>query len=622
MRREPTKIPPVEIRPQRIMIIAYKDALHIIHDAARPAALERIALLRALGETIAEDILSPIDLPLFRNSAVDGFAIKTSDLPKQNSCFVYFDVLKPGAEGKTPTAAEPMSCIEIMTGAMMPDGYDAVVPFEDTIVEDGKAAFPRTVRPSQNVRQVGEDITAGSVAVHTGEMITPERIMLLAAIGCAEVPVRKIPSLHFIAIHSELPDRNREPLRGACIHDANSPYLMARCIEEGLQCTYHGIVADDAAAFVQLLSTLPSGAIVVATGAVSKGKWDFIPTGLEAAGASIRFHQVNIRPGKPVLFAILPGGGYFFGLPDNPIAAAVGLRFFLMPLIRALKGLPPEKPILARLNGHFRKKGPYRHFLKAALSFSNNGVCTATLSAAQESFSISPMAACNAWVIAEEEQMEFPNESLVAVLPFASRFTAKGPRAPERRHHASVAAVILAGGRSARMGEDKAELSWHGHRLIDHVADTLRDAGIDELHVSGIAHGYRCIPDAGSHMGPAAGICASILALRDSKKIFFAAVDMPLLDSGLIHRLLALPSNADAQYFHGHPLPLCIRVSPAVIACAQEVTARMLQGRSYSISALLTELAVHRLSVVPAYERQLANFNTPEEWRREIDKNA
>ena len=115
----------------------------------------------------------------------------------------------------------------------------------------------------------------------------------------------------------------------------------------GIEAQYEGIVRDDPALFERKIAAIKEPAILISTGAVSKGVWDFIPESLKNMGATIHFHRVNIRPGKPVLFAILPNGSFYFGLPGNPISAAIGFTFFVMPLVRALQGLPDAPPLMA-----------------------------------------------------------------------------------------------------------------------------------------------------------------------------------------------------------------------------------------------------------------------------------
>ena len=180
------------------------------------------------------------------------------------------------------------------------------------------------------------------------------------------------------------------------------------------------IVRDDPKLFESKIAAIKEPAILISTGAVSKGVWDFIPESLKDMGATIHFHRVNIRPGKPVLFATLPNGSFYFGLPGNPISAAIGFTFFVMPLVQTLQGLPDAPPLMAALENSFTKRGDFRQFLKASVWLDETGGLRAQISDGQESFKISPMAANNAWVVLEEGKTAAKAGDRVPVVLYAS----------------------------------------------------------------------------------------------------------------------------------------------------------------------------------------------------------
>jgi molybdopterin molybdotransferase len=163
-------------------------------------------------------------------------------------------------------------------------------------------------------------------------------------------------------------------------------------------------VSDDADAFLAALQrALAAGAeVVLSTGAVSMGRYDFVPDALRSIGARLHFHKVRIRPGKPLLFATLPGGQLYFGLPGNPVSSAVGLRFFVEPALRALSGLVPERPLQVPLAASFKKRAPLRFHLKGGLELNQHGQLQARVLPGQESFRIAPMAQANCWIVVEE----------------------------------------------------------------------------------------------------------------------------------------------------------------------------------------------------------------------------
>lgn len=404
-------------------MISYQEAMRILlsQQAATPQT-EKLPLLAALGKTAADDVAGMMNIPSFRNSAMDGFAVRCADIASATpSRPVIRPVLRAIAAGDIVKMEAESGVVQIMTGTLVPELYDAVVPLEDVTLDGDMVAFRRPAKAHENIRFPGEDVRLGQVALRRGDIVSAERSMLLAALGVAEVKVYKLPALHILSTGKEITDHANAPLPEGKIHNANAPYLLARCQEEGFTAHYGGMIADDAEEFEERIRAVPADSVVITTGAVSKGAWDFIPASLNRLGAVTHFHRVNIRPGKPVLFATLPGGGWFFGLPGNPVSAAIGFRFFVLPLMRALQGRAPERPIMAKLENGLTKKGDFRQFLKAKLQVNSCGELFVAVSCGQESFKISPMAESNAWAVVEEDRLKCAAGAPVAVFPFADR---------------------------------------------------------------------------------------------------------------------------------------------------------------------------------------------------------
>ncbi len=422
-------------------MIGYSEALQIVLQNAGTPRTETLPLMHALGRIAAAKVKSAVDVPSFRNSAMDGFAVRLADIAAATAEHpVTLPVARALAAGDSGAFHSDDACaVSIMTGAVVPEPFEAVIPVEEATTADGAASFMRAAKPGENIRLPGEDVRLGQTVIRYGDMLTPERIMLLAALGVAEVEAQARPALHILSTGKEITDERTVPLPGGKIHNSNAPYLLARCREEGLTAHYGGIIADDPTAFGQRLHDIPAGSVIITTGAVSKGTWDFIPESLKKLGAKTHFHRVNIRPGKPVLFATLPNGNRFFGLPGNPISAAVGFRFFVLPLMRALQGLAPEQSIMARLENSFTKKGNFRQFLKASLNIIPNGEFAVFIASGQESFKISPLASSNAFVVLAEEILECPAGSLIPVFPFSVR-TGAAFMQPMKEPHACQAA--------------------------------------------------------------------------------------------------------------------------------------------------------------------------------------
>ena len=402
-------------------MISYEEALKIITGQAGVPKVQQVPLMQALGKIAAEDVTSPMQVPSFRNSAMDGFAVCVSRLAsasKQSP--VTLKIQAAIAAGDVASTGQTETAAQIMTGAIVPEPYDAIVPVELVTASGDTVTFTRPARTGDHVRLPGEDVTKGQSVLRHGAAITPETIMLLSSLGIMEVATNHSPKLHILSTGNEITDDYAVPLQGAQIYNSNAPYLLTAAKQQGLEAQYEGIVRDDPALFEGKIAAIKEPAIIISTGAVSKGVWDFIPESLKNMGATIHFHRVNIRPGKPVLFASLPNGSFYFGLPGNPISAAIGFTFFVIPLVRALQGLPDAPPLIATLENSFTKKGDFRQFLKASVWIDETGCLRAQISDGQESFKISPMAANNAWVVLEEGKTSVKAGDRVSVVPYAA----------------------------------------------------------------------------------------------------------------------------------------------------------------------------------------------------------
>lgn len=402
-------------------MISYDQARQHILAACRPLAAETVAVAAALDRVLASDVVSGEDLPPFDNTAMDGFAVATGGR-----------ALAPGDElavtgsqaaGDGEARFDAGAC-EIMTGACLPTGLDAVLPVEQAIVLARDASGRPTrirldaaVMPGAHLRRRGQDVTAGQCVLVAGTRITPAARMLLAALGVADVAVRPKVPVALLTTGRELVDDPHQPLAPGQIRNSNGPYLSDRLEQAGGILVHRETVLDDPAVFVDVLArSLAAGArVVLSTGAVSMGRHDFVPDALRGLGAEIVFHKVAIRPGKPLLFARLPGGQLYFGLPGNPVSSAVGLRFFVEPALRALLGQPPERPLCLPLARPARKKAGFRFLQKARVVLAEHAQLQVQLLAGQESFRIQPLLAANAWAVLDEHAEQLPAGTLVEV---------------------------------------------------------------------------------------------------------------------------------------------------------------------------------------------------------------
>lgn len=400
-------------------MISYEQALGIIEATAQPLPVINLPLQNATGTVAATGVLCPGAVPPFDNSAMDGFAVRADGTAGASAAapaeLRVLGMITAG-EANSRRPFQPGTAWEIMTGAPMPVGYDSVIPVEQVTVLRDAAGKPVGIRlheslqSGSNLRRAGEDFAAGAVLLRAGQLIQAHQIMGLAATGTGTLACRPLPRVAVITTGNELthPDTQLQPGK---IHDSNGPYLEAAIGAMGGAGTGVYRIGDSADELISRVQSLPDVDIILTTGGVSAGRMDFVPRALEQLGADILFHRVAIRPGKPILFARLPNGTLVFGLPGNPIAVAVGLRFFVVPALRRLRGLTIETYATARLVDNHHKKPGLRFFAKAHATTDADGMLRVEILPGQESFKISPLMQANCWLIAGADQASLPADS-------------------------------------------------------------------------------------------------------------------------------------------------------------------------------------------------------------------
>lgn len=385
-------------------MVDYEQALAILLRGVARGDSETVAFAEAGGRVLAADLISPAALPRFDNAAMDGFALAL----RGRALAAGHELPVRGAiAAGVPAGEGGDGAWEIMTGAALPAGLDTVVPVErvDAIAGEDAGAPPIGIRlrespaPGANVRRRGEDVGEGEPVLKASERLDSARLMLLAALGVTRVPVVRRPRVALIATGRELVDGGIAD--GAGIHDSNTPFLRLRLRAAGAEVVMEERVADDPVAFAAALDRIRERGVdlVISTGAVSKGRFDFVPGSLRARGAELLFHGVGIRPGKPLLAARLPEGPLHVGLPGNPASCAVGLRFFVEPVLRAMLGLPAERPLRLPLAGPAWRRPGLRTHLHARVTCDARGQLTVRPLPRQESFRLRPFLVSQAWLV-------------------------------------------------------------------------------------------------------------------------------------------------------------------------------------------------------------------------------
>lgn len=381
------------------MVVSYEEAQKVLSETALLQSLNRLehadntSILESVGRVSSRDVKSPASTPPFDTSAMDGFAL-SSDLAAHASSenpmvFCIKGVLAAGDAPITVTADAAdgaLVCIEIMTGAQFPksspgQSFDACVKIEDTSFVPGPREdhryiqITRPVRKDQNRRHAGTDFRIGQLVIRKDQIVEPSHVMALASVGIGRLDVRPKIRIGVLCTGSELLPYDAERAQPNLIRNSNGPYILSALSAYGAIVDNLGTVRDDpselAEALVAHLSRVTYD-VLITTGAVSVGKFDMVPDSLRRLGASVKFHKVAMRPGAPILFATwsarcgsgngeLYGGLHasgsgnprqrdstaIFGLPGNPMATALGVRFFVSPYLRSLEGQPVGTTIYA-----------------------------------------------------------------------------------------------------------------------------------------------------------------------------------------------------------------------------------------------------------------------------------
>jgi molybdopterin molybdotransferase len=376
-------------------MLTLDEARSLLSRTATPLPARRVALESAGGLRLASDVAADLPLPLVDISAMDGYAARNADVMAGRSLPVAFEV----SASEAPRELAEGQTARIFTGGALPLGADTVIRQEDAQQAEPGAVRLASAPLGANVRRAGELYAAGAVLGRWGERLTPTRAALLASGGASLVAVTPRPRLAVLVTGSEVVSISTTPQPGQ-IRNTNGSLLTGLAREASLEAAAVERCHDDEETLRGALGRLADGAdLVVTSGGVSVGDYDFVPRVIEALGGTIVLHGVAMRPGRPVLFARI-GGAWVAGLPGNPLACLVGWRLLVLPLAERLAGdgtAFAESPWTAVLGGPARNSAPHVA-LRAAVLRREEGTLRADIIPWQGSHDLVAAAAANALV--------------------------------------------------------------------------------------------------------------------------------------------------------------------------------------------------------------------------------
>ncbi len=380
-------------------MIPVEEAQERVLAEVQPLETEEVLFLEAHGRVLREDVLATYDVPQKDNTAMDGYAVRASDIA---AAPVTLRVIEDLPAGTVATQRiEPGTAIRIMTGALLPDGADTVAHVEITDAGSETVRVLSALKRGVNIRKRGEDMHAGDIVLRSGQPLHAAEIGVLASVQKARIRVGRRPSVAILSTGDEIVDVNEAVTLGKVVN-SNSYSLAALVREAGAIPRRIGIVPDNLDATIAAIESALQSDFVISSGGVSVGAYDFVKDALDALGGETKFWQVAMKPGKPVVLSRVRGRLYF-GLPGNPVSCMVSFHLFIAPAIRKAMGqtanlLPPivETHVAATL----KSRGDRRSYMRVRV-VAENGRLVAHPMVAQGSGVSTSMVQANGLVIVE-----------------------------------------------------------------------------------------------------------------------------------------------------------------------------------------------------------------------------
>jgi molybdopterin molybdotransferase len=358
-------------------MLSFEKALQRVLQHPFPLQIETVPLLQSVGRVLAQEVLADRDFPPFDRVTMDGIALQATVAQSGRTVFLVDGLAPAGSPALTLKSSD--HCLEVMTGAVLPLGTDAVVPYEQCRLENGVATIlTDTVVLRQNIHAKGIDCSAGEVLLTKGTTLTPAHVGTMATVGLSQVAVYKLPTVAICSTGDELVDIDQTPLSHQ-IRRSNAYMLAAALGQENIQANLFHLPDQPEAMARELAQIIDSHDVLLCSGAVSKGKFDYLPQVIEEMGLQKVFHAVTQKPGKPLLFGTLPGNKTIFGLPGNPVSTFVCYLLFFKPWLRASLQQSPTQ-LTAQLQEDVTFKPELTYHLPVNLSYQDGKVLASPVS--------------------------------------------------------------------------------------------------------------------------------------------------------------------------------------------------------------------------------------------------
>ena len=397
--------------------VPYEEALELLLENAAPLGKEKVLFTEALGRVLAQKVYADRNFPEVPLSAMDGWAVSRGELPGR---FRLAGEFPAGSKGPLKSLKEG-EALTVFTGSPVPKGTYAVVPFEQGRQEGEQVVVDRPFNRGANVRPVGEDFREGQLLLEEGTVITPSEVGLLATVGAVSVEVFVRPKVALFATGNEVVEPWEQLPERWWVRNANAYSALSMVLEAGAQPSYLGLLPDDEeATFKALSSALERYDLVVTSGGVSAGHYDFVKKVIERLGLELIFYKVKVKPGKPVLFAKGEGNKALLSLPGFPVSTVVAFYLFAWPYLKKLQGAKElfKKRVKGRLvKPYRRKKAERKEFFRAFYHFNfDEGVYSVEPLENQSSGAISALRGRVALGVIPEGVKELPAGSSVELI--------------------------------------------------------------------------------------------------------------------------------------------------------------------------------------------------------------